>query len=96
MYFIIMYADLEDCENDKSFVGWFKSRAKAMNCVNNNTCDLNEAGVYEYARISFIPEGIYMPPEEDIWFKFNPDSKRYEAWKALVLGSDGLALLKRE
>ena len=95
MYFITMYADLEDCENDKSFVGWFKSRAKAINRVVNNAGDLNET-VYEYARVSFIPEGIYMPPEEDIWFKFNPDTKKYEAWKALVLGSNGLARLNRE
>ena len=94
MYFIIMYADLEDCENDKSFVGWFKSRAKAMNCVNNNTCDLNEAGVYEYARISFIPEGIYMPPEEDIWFAFNYDTKKYEAFKAKVSEDDLPILFK--
>ena len=93
MYFITMYADLEDCENDKSFVGWFKSRAKAINRVVNNAGDLNET-VYEYARVSFIPEGIYMPPEEDIWFAFNYDTKKYEAFKAKVSEDDLPILFK--
>ena len=77
MYFITMYADLEDCGNDKSFVGWFKSRRRAMNCVVNNIYDLNET-VYKYARISYIPEGIYMCPQKDVWFKFNADTRKYE------------------
>jgi len=93
MYFITMYADLEDSQKDKSFVGWFKSRRKAIKCVVNNVGDLNET-VYEYARLSFIPEGIYMIPEEDIWFAFNYDTKKYEAFKAKVSEDDLPILFK--
>jgi len=93
MYFITMHVDLEDCENDKFFVGWFRSRDMAIECVVNNVFDLNET-VYDYAQISFIPEGIFMIPEEDIWFAFNYDTKKYEAFKAKISKDDFAILFK--
>ena len=87
MYFITTYENHEkfaDRNSDACPVGWYKNKDQAITCVAENRCDLNET-IYDLARIQFIPEGIYTLHREDMWFKFNYETKKYESTVKHVL-----------
>ena len=81
MYFIFTLKNLnwESLieETGETCLGWFDNEKEAVNFVESNRLDINET-CYDYALISFIPQGIYRVPVQQIWFKFNYDIKKYE------------------
>ena len=79
MYFIYMHENYED---NGEFVGWYKNKDQAIDCVTENMCDLNET-IYDYACIQTIPEGIYNPSTENNWFIFDYETKKYEPTKSI-------------
>ena len=59
-------------------VGYLKNLDEAIKAVEENSCDIYEAGAYPYAVIEHIEEGIYQYDENPIWFKYNKDTDKYE------------------
>ena len=58
-------------------VGWLADRSEAIDFVEENKLDIHES-LYDYAVIRFIPQGVYKRCSEEIWFRFNYDTKKYE------------------
>jgi len=56
-------------------VGWFDSYENAMECVENNCCDIAEDGWYQYAVIEPVDRGIYGTANTDpvYWFEWIDD-----------------------
>lgn len=59
--------------------GWYSSKSRAFEVVQNNYCDIWET-CFDYALIEAIDEGLYNPATNDArwWFKYNKDTDRYE------------------
>lgn len=60
---------------------YFKSLDEAKNFTINNTCDLNDGGVFNYAIIQEVPLNCsyaYTRIKSDYLFKFNRDTDKYE------------------
>lgn len=59
-------------------VGWFQKFEDAEKTLEHNTFDLFE-GIYDFAVIEEIPEGCYSFVENDWWYRFNKENKKYES-----------------
>lgn len=58
-------------------VGYVSDLHKAIDIVENNTCDLNEVGCYPWCVIECIPEGLYQYDFEPLWFGYNTEIGKY-------------------
>ena len=75
MYFI---TTIDATGKDTRCVGYYADLDKAIKAVEYNTFDIYEEGLYPYAVIENIPEGIYHYDQNPIWFKFNTTTRNYE------------------
>ncbi len=72
MYFITSIAsDSTRC------VGYVSTLEKAKDIVENNKCDLYEAGCYPWCVIEHIREGLYQYDFKPIWFEYNNEINKY-------------------
>lgn len=72
MYFITSVA------NDSTrCVGYVSTLEEARNIVENNICDLNEAGCYPWCIIEHIREGLYQYDFAPIWFEYDHYTNKY-------------------
>lgn len=74
MYFITSISK----KHGNRCVGYVWSLEEAIKIVENNQCDLWEAGYYPYIVIENIKEGLYQYDQNPLWFKFNEDKNIYE------------------
>lgn len=58
-------------------VGWYEDFNIAIDCVKNNSCDINET-CYKYALIEEIPEGLYQCTRNRWLFKYNKENDSYK------------------
>ena len=66
--------------HDRRCWGFFQSKDKAIQAVEENWTDLNEAGYYKYAVVEPHYEGLLNPvPGEEMWFRA----------KYILVGADG-------
>lgn len=63
--------------------GYYTDRATAIAAVEINSCDIQER-VYRYAVVECIPEGLYQPATERIFFKWNEEKEEFEAIEPLI------------
>lgn len=73
MYFITSISE----KHGNRCIGYVSKLEDAMKIVEENQCDLWEAGYYPYAVIENIEEGIYQYDQSPIWFTFNEETERY-------------------
>lgn len=73
MYFITTI-----CPDDSRCVGYFSKQKDAIEAVENNSCDLNEAGCYPHAVIEHIKEGLYEYDFEPMWFTYDKTINKYK------------------
>ena len=74
MYFITSVSE----KHGFRCVGYVSKLEEAIDIVENNYADLDEAGYYPYIVIENVKEGIYQYDQNPIWFKFNEDTELYE------------------
>ena len=74
MYFITSISE----KHGYRCVGYVSKLEDAIDIVESNSGDLNEAGYYPHAVIENVEEGIYQYDQNPIWFKFNEDTELYE------------------
>ena len=88
MYFITCFSQYKliggvpDIGSARTF-GYYNDRDTAIKMVELNNCDIQER-LYEYAVIEYIPEGLYNPAEERIFFKWNEDKQEFERIEGFV------------
>lgn len=73
MYFITTVSP-----TDMRCVGYVSQLKNAIRIVENNHCDINEAGYYPHVVIEHIEEGLYEYDFEPLWYKWNPEKNKYE------------------
>ena len=83
MYFITTISE----KHGDRCVGYVSKLEDAISIVEQNQCDLWEAGYYPYAVIEHVKEGIYQYDQDPLWFTFNEKTECYEAhnWGCLIL-----------
>lgn len=74
MYFITSISE----KHGYRCVGYVSALEEAIDIVENNRCDLWEAGYYPYAVIENIAEGLYQYDQSPLWFKYNIEKEIYE------------------
>lgn len=72
MYFITTVS-----KSDTRCVGYVSSLEEAIAIVENNTCDLNEAGCYPNVVIECVPEGLYQYDFSPLWFEYFEEEEKY-------------------
>ena len=77
MYFITMIDKLDMYEHHNRCFGYKETYEQAERCVIDNCMDLHEY-LYEYAVIEKIEPGIHSFREDEHWFKWNPETKKYD------------------
>lgn len=73
MYFITSISE----KHGNRCVGYVSKLEEAVDIVENNVCDLWEAGYYPYAVIENIKEGIYQYDQSPLWFKYDEYEEGY-------------------
>jgi hypothetical protein len=63
--------------NRNRCVGFYYDERRAIEEVENNSLDINEAGYYHFCVIEEQSQGIYPIPTKQIWFKWNPEIEGY-------------------
>lgn len=58
-------------------VGFYFDLNIATKEVENNSCDINEAGHYTYCVIEKVKPGLYYYPRKETWFQWDYDKKEY-------------------
>lgn len=84
MYFITCFAKYEidpkthvpNIGANRTF-GYYADRDVAIRMVSLNNLDIQEC-IYQYAVIEHIPEGLYNPAIERLFFKWNEDEEIFE------------------
>ena len=84
MYFITCFSryvpndrlGVPDIGSARTF-GYYMDRDVAIEMVKCNNCDIQER-VYRYAVIEHIPEGLYEPADERLFFEWNEAEKEFE------------------
>jgi hypothetical protein len=86
MYFITCFYKYEptkfgcpDIGSARTF-GYYTDRDVAIRMVELNNLDIQER-LYNYAVVEYIPEGLYNPAEEKIFFKWNEDKRQFERFE---------------
>ena len=74
MYFITTISE----KHGNRCVGYVSKLEDALSIVEENQCDLWEAGYYPYAVIEHVEEGIYQYDQDPLWFTFNEKTECYE------------------
>ncbi len=77
VYFVatIRNIDIEGTTGSRT-VGYFLTKEEAIKCVEENWCDLYEAGYYKYAVIEDVEPGLYTSyNSKPIFFKWSGDIK---------------------
>ena len=74
MYFITSVSE----KHGFRCVGYVSKLEDAVEIVESNYADLNEAGYYPYVVIENVKEGIYQYDQNPIWFKYNLEKDMYE------------------
>lgn len=82
MYFISVVTKYQVDQNDdwdftSMCVGYEKYWNVANEKVTNNEKDIDDGGLYPYAVIEKIENGIYPTASEEHWFKFDKYSRKY-------------------
>lgn len=77
MYFITSVSE----KHGYRCVGYVSKLEDAVEIVESNYADLNEAGYYPYVVIENVKEGIYQYDQNPIWFKFNESIEKYEKYE---------------
>lgn len=72
MYFITSVS-----EDDTRCVGYVSTLKEARSIVENNVCDLHEAGCYPWCVIEHVKEGLYQYDTQPIWFEYDRDVGGY-------------------
>lgn len=72
MYFITSVAN-----DGTRCVGYVSTLEEAKDIVENNRCDLYEAGFYPWCVIEHIREGLYQYDFSPIWFEYNDYTNKY-------------------
>jgi hypothetical protein len=89
MYFITCFSQYQLTESSIPNIGYsrtfgyYNDRSTAIEMVEINNLDIQER-LYEYAVIECIPEGLYNPAEERIFFKWNEDKQVFERIEGFV------------
>ena len=60
-------------------VGYSHDFDKAEEWVKDNVMDINEDGYYPFVVIEPMPEGIYVHPEKEFWYRYCEGSDTYES-----------------
>lgn len=89
MYFITCFSryvpndrlGIPDIGSARTF-GYYHDRDVAIEMVKLNNCDIQER-VYRYAVIEHIPEGLYEPADERLFFEWNEDKEEFEPIETL-------------
>jgi hypothetical protein len=58
--------------------GWYPKLDWAVDEVENNSCDINEAGHYRHVVIEELQWGLYGMTTREVWFEFNNAAEKYE------------------
>jgi len=58
--------------------GFLKSKKRAIELVENNVTDLNEAGYYKYVVIETSYEGLLPYADNQMWFIYNRETGKYD------------------
>lgn len=74
MYFITSVSE----KHGFRCVAYVSKLEEAIDIIESNSGDLNEAGYYPYAVIENVEEGIYQYDYNPMWFKFNENTETYE------------------
>ena len=90
MYFITCFSRFElnerlgiaDIGSSRTF-GYYKNRDDAIEAVEKNWGDIQER-IYHYAVIEYIPEGLYNPAEERLFFQWNEEKEMFEIIEPLI------------
>jgi hypothetical protein len=61
-------------------VGYFHEFEIAKDALVNNELDINEMGYYPFAVIEELKPGFYSYPRNEYWFKWNPETEKYEEY----------------
>jgi hypothetical protein len=77
MYFITVIKSKDKKVSDKRCVGYYDNYETAAKAVIENWCDIWEY-YYDYCIIENIEEGLYSIRQEQFWFKFNINTRKYE------------------
>ena len=72
MYFITSIS-----KDDTRCVGYVSTLEEAIDIVENNRYDLNEAGCYPWCVIEQIKEGIYQYDFKPHWFEYDDEINKY-------------------
>ena len=59
------------------FVGYFETFKEAETRVLNNVFDLNDGGVYKFARIEKLNPGLYQEDLAPTYYQFNKETRTY-------------------
>ena len=77
MFFITCLENLEKDAlgwlGDARCFGYFQSYERAREAIYTNECDVWEMGIFEYAVIEKVEQGIHPHAEEMAWFKFDTE-----------------------
>lgn len=74
MYFITSISE----KNGFRCIGYVSKLEDAINIVEHNSGDINEAGYYPYAVIENVPEGIYQYDQKPLWFEYDEELDTYK------------------
>lgn len=60
-------------------VGYYFTQEKAIECLEKNWMDLNEAGYWPWAVIEKVEEGVYplINDKQSLWFEYNRENKKW-------------------
>ena len=75
MYFVTILRVLDAIVDDCRTVGYYKSYRDAYDCCIQNWNDIFEGRFYQYAVITFVPEGLYPNKSEQQWFFKDKEGK---------------------
>ena len=97
MYFITCFSRYEpntrigvpDIGSARTF-GYYTDRDIAIEMVKRNNCDIQE-GIYRYAVIEYIPEGLYELADERLFFEWNEDKKEFQSIEPFIDNSGNYA-----
>ena len=57
-------------------VGWFRTKADAVECINGNLGDIYECGTFPYVVIEQVATGLYPMCEKSWWFRWREGKYR--------------------
>ncbi len=77
MYFITSVYPEKDGFGTRC-VGYLASLEKTIEAVEENCCDLYEAGAYPYVVVEHLEEGFYQYDFNPMWFKYNKSTDKYD------------------